>query len=194
MGYYAALLFAEQGAKIVAVSDISGAVMNQSGLDIAAMKEHISAGNPLNDFSGGSSMPAESILEVPCDILIPAAIGGVVTAENAGKLHCKYLVEAANGPLTPEADRILEDKGITVLPDIYANGGGVTVSFFEWVQNLQNFKWEEKDVHQKLERKMEVAFQKIWNVSKEKQVSLRTSAFIIAVQRVARAAIHRGFS
>lgn len=138
-------------------------------------------------------MDNADILEVPCDILVPAAIGGVVTADNASKLQCTYIVEAANGPLTPEADKILHDKGITVLPDIYANGGGVTVSFFEWVQNLQNFKWEEADVHAKLARRMEVAFAEIWAVAKEKQLPLRTAAFVVAVQRVARAAIHRGF-
>ena len=139
-------------------------------------------------------MPNKEILHVPCDILVPAAIGGVLTPENASSVDCKYIVEAANGPITPDADKILENKGIVVLPDIYANGGGVTVSFFEWVQNLQNFKWEEADVHAKLARKMEVAFEDIWKVSKERQLSLRTAAFVVAVQRVARAAIHRGFS
>ena len=194
VGSFAASIFAERGAKIIAVSDIEGAVHQPKGLDVTSLRAHVREGKRLDEFSGGAlSIPKSEILQVPCDILVPAAIGGVITADNALTIHSTYIVEAANGPITPEADRILQDRGIVVLPDIYANGGGVTVSFFEWVQNLQNFKWEEVDVNAKLARKMEVAFEEIWRVAKEKQLSLRTAAFVIAVQRVARAAIHRGF-
>lgn len=188
-------MFSERGAVVVAVSDVSEAVMNTSldGLDVEALRSHISQGKGLGSFPNGEQIPNKEILQVPCDILVPAAIGGVITEANAKSLSCKYIIEAANGPITPEADRLLLDQGMTVLPDIYANGGGVTVSFFEWVQNLQNFRWEEFDVNAKLARKMEIAFSEFWKVSKEKQVPLRTAAFIVAIERVTRAAIHRGF-
>lgn len=115
------------------------------------------------------------------------------TGENAGKLQCKFVVEAANGPTTPEGDAILRDRGVVVLPDIYTNAGGVTVSFFEWVQNLQNFKWEEEDVNRRLDRKMTDAFAQIWKIHKDKGVPLRTAAFVKALHEVTRAELHRGF-
>lgn len=126
-------------------------------------------------------------------MLIPAAIGGVITEDNASDLNCKVVVEAANGPTTPEADKILRERGIVALPDIYTNGGGVTVSFFEWVQNLQNFKWTEDEVNAKLEKAMTEAFSEIWKVHLETKLPLRTAAFVVALSRVTRARIHRGF-
>jgi len=193
VGSFAAQTYVERGATIIAVSDVSDAIINEEGLNIEDLRAHVDNGSRLGEFRGGSSINNKDILEVPCDILVPAAIGGVINESNAHRLNCKYIVEAANGPTTHGADRVLQDKGVVILPDIYANGGGVTVSFFEWVQNLQNFKWEEADVNAKLARKMEVAFEEIWDTSKDKQVSLRTAAFIVAVTRVARAEIHRGF-
>ena len=135
----------------------------------------------------------DSILTVPCDVLIPAAIGGVITEENVNALQCKVVVEAANGPTTPGADQELRRRGIVALPDIYTNGGGVTVSFFEWVQNLQNFKWTEEEVNDKLDKAMTDAFADIWSVHQEAKLPLRTAAFVKALQRVTRARIHRGF-
>lgn len=193
VGSFAAGLYHEQGGSVIAVSDVSSAVVNKDGLDIPALRHHIKEGNKLKDFPGGSSIPKDDIFCVPCDILVPAAIGGVITKENAGGIDCKYIIEAANGPTTPEGDKILQDKGVTILPDIFCNGGGVTVSFFEWVQNLQNFKWDEDDVNGKLERQMQLAFGRMWEAQKERGCSLRTAAFIKALQRVARAAVHRGF-
>jgi len=193
VGSWAADLLAQQGARVVAISDVSSAVVNEKGLDVTALRAHAATGRPLSEFTGGSSIPKDSILTVPCDVLIPAAIGGVITEGNAGQLQCKYVIEAANGPTTPGGDAVLRKRGITVLPDIFTNGGGVTVSFFEWVQNLQNFKWEEDDVNAKLDRKMTDAFAAIWKIHKEMGVPLRTAAFIKALQRVTRAELHRGF-
>lgn len=193
VGAFAADLFHEKGGSVIAVSDVSSAIINTSGLDIPALRNHIREGKKLQEFPGGSSIAKEDIFSVPCDILVPAAIGGVITSETAKVVDCKYIIEAANGPTTPEGDKILQDKGVTVLPDIFCNGGGVTVSFFEWVQNLQNFKWDEDDVNKKLERQMQLAFGRMWEAQKERGCSLRTAAFIKALQRVARAAVHRGF-
>lgn len=193
VGSWAADILTEMGGRVIAVSDVTGAIHNAKGLDIKALRAHVAAGKKLGDFTEADKVSSADILNTPCDVLIPAAMGGVITGENAAKLQCKVVVEAANGPTTPEGDRILRERGITVLPDIYTNGGGVTVSFFEWVQNLQNFKWEEDDVNRKLDRKMTDAFAAIWDIHKEKGVPLRTAAFVKALQRVTQAEVHRGF-
>lgn len=193
VGAWAAEILTEHGGKVTAVSDAFGAIQNENGLDIKALRAHVAAGKPLAEFGGGGAIPKEELLYMPCDVLVPAAIGGVIDKDNAARLQCKFVAEAANGPTTPEGDAILREKGIIVLPDIYTNGGGVTVSFFEWVQNLQNFKWDEDDVNRKLDRKMTDAFHKIWTIHKEKNVPLRVAAFVKALQEVTRAEIHRGF-
>lgn len=193
VGAWAADLYHAAGGKVIAVSDVSGAVFNPKGLDIPALRRHIANKNKLESFPGGEAIPVSAVLGVPCDVLVPAAIGGVITAETAPSLDCKFVVEAANGPTTPDGDHILRDRGIVVLPDIYTNGGGVTVSFFEWVQNLQNFRWEEEEVNQRLDQTMTEAFQAIWQIHEEKRIPLRTAAFVKALQRVTRAHIHRGF-
>lgn len=130
---------------------------------------------------------------MPCDVLIPAALGGVITAENAGRIQAKMIAEAANGPTTCEADQVLRERGVPIVPDIYTNGGGVTVSFFEWVQNLQNFKWTEQEVNEKLDFRMTESFRDLWEISTSENLPLRTSAFVLALQRVTRARVHRGF-
>lgn len=193
VGAWAAELITEQGGKVVAVSDVVGAVHNDKGLNIKALRQHIATGKTLASYPEGTSIDKSTILTIPCDVLIPAAIGGVINLETASKVDAKIVIEAANGPTTPEGDKILRDRGITVLPDIYTNGGGVTVSFFEWVQNLQNFKWEEDDVNERLDRKMTEAFKSIWDVHTERKIPLRTAAFVKALQRVTRAELHRGF-
>eukprot|EP00891_Asterochloris_glomerata_P007737 jgi/Astpho2/7737/Aster-07579 len=139
VGAWAAQLYQEGGGRVIAVSDAYGAVRNDKGLDIPALRKHLTEGGKLQDFPGGETFPKEEILFVPCDVLVPAAIGNVITSETAPKVEAKFVVEAANGPTTPQGDLILRDRNITVLPDIYTNAGGVTVSFYEWVQNLQNF-------------------------------------------------------
>ncbi|KAH7617205.1 hypothetical protein Ndes2526B_g07798 [Nannochloris sp. 'desiccata'] len=193
VGSWAAQVLHEYGGKVVAVADAFGAVANERGLDIPNLRHHLGEGHSLASFPDGVSIPLDTILGVPCDVLIPAAIGGVITAETVGQLQCKAVAEAANGPTTPEADQELRRRGIIALPDIYTNGGGVTVSFFEWVQNLQNFKWTEQEVNEKLDRAMTEAFANIWKVHQDTGLPLRTSAFVTALQRVTRARIHRGF-
>lgn len=140
VGAWAAELFTEEKGRVVAVSDAFGATHSDSGLDIKALRAHVAAGGKLADFAGGTAIDKNEILKVDCDVFVPAAIGGVIDEKTAGDVRAKYVVEAANGPTTPEGDRVLRERGVTVLPDIYTNGGGVTVSFFEWVQNLQNFR------------------------------------------------------
>ncbi|KAL6782420.1 GDH2 [Auxenochlorella protothecoides x Auxenochlorella symbiontica] len=193
VGAWAAQILHEHGGRVIAVSDVSGAIHCETGLDVPALRQHLADRQALTTFPGASTVPKEAILTVPCDVLIPAAIGGVITEANAGDLQCKVVVEAANGPTTPEADQILRDRGIVALPDIYTNGGGVTVSFFEWVQNLQNFKWSEAEVNTKLDVVMTDAFKAIWEIHEADGLNLRTAAFVKALQRVTRARVHRGF-
>lgn len=193
VGSWAAQILHEHGAKVIAVADAFGAVANERGLDVPSLRNHVGQEHSLSSFPDGIAIPKETILNVPCDILIPAALGGVITEENVKDLQCKLIAEAANGPTTFEADQELRSRGIVVLPDIYTNGGGVTVSFFEWVQNLQNFKWTEKEVNEKLDDTMTNAFASIWGICEETDIPIRTAAFVKALQRVTRARVHRGF-
>lgn len=192
VGTFTARIAAEMGAKIVAVSDITGATRNPDGLDVTSLLEHVKKTGGVTGFAGGADFAGEQLLYEDCDVLVPAALGGVITRENAGDIRAKIVVEAANGPTTPEANDLLEKRGVIIVPDIYANAGGVTVSYFEWVQNLQQFTWAEETVNKELEGKMQRAFETIWRVSQERQVSLRTAAFIIAIGRVGRSRVLRG--
>jgi len=193
VGSWAAEILHEHGGKVVAVADAFGAVANESGLDVPRLRKHVQDQHSLASFPDGKAIEKESILEVPCDVLIPAALGGVITAENAGRIQAKMIAEAANGPTTFEADQVLRERGVPIVPDIYTNGGGVTVSFFEWVQNLQNFKWTEQEVNEKLDFRMTESFRDLWEISTSENLPLRTSAFVLALQRVTRARVHRGF-
>ena len=193
VGSWAAQVLHDHGGRVIAVADAFGAIANERGLDVPALRKHVGDTHSLASFPDGVNIPLDSILTVPCDVLIPAAIGGVITADNVNSLQCKVIAEAANGPTTPEADQELRRRGIVVLPDIYTNGGGVTVSFFEWVQNLQNFKWSEEEVNEKLDKAMTSAFADLWKVHSDTNLPLRPSAFVMALQRVTRARIHRGF-
>jgi glutamate dehydrogenase (NAD(P)+) len=192
VGTFTARIAAELGAKIVAVSDVTGAVKNKDGLDVDACVAHVKKTGGVKGFAGGEDFPGDELLFCECDVLIPAALGGVITADNAADIRASVIVEAANGPTTPKANDLLEKRDVIIVPDIYANAGGVTVSYFEWVQNLQQFTWEEEDVNMKLERKMTKAFQTLWRVAKERNVSLRTAAFIVAIGRVGKARVLRG--
>jgi glutamate dehydrogenase/leucine dehydrogenase len=141
---------------------------------------------------GGDEVSNEELLELPCDILIPAALGNQITKKNAANLKCKMVVEGANGPTTPEADEILNDRGVLVIPDVVANAGGVTVSYFEWVQNVQELMWTEKEVFERLEQIMNKAFNDVYTIATGKKVTLRTAAYILGVGRVAKAMELRG--
>ncbi|KAL6503814.1 hypothetical protein OROGR_025737 [Orobanche gracilis] len=193
VGSWAARLIHERGGKVVAVSDITGAVKNHNGIDIPALLQHKDATGKLADFSGADGMASDELLTHECDVLIPCALGGVLNRENAGDVEAKFIIEAANHPTDPEADEILSKKGVIVLPDIYANSGGVTVSYFEWVQNIQGFMWEEEKVNQELKRYMTNAFRNIKSMCKSHDCDLRMGAFTLGVNRVARATTLRGW-
>jgi glutamate dehydrogenase (NAD(P)+) len=192
VGSWAARLIAEQGGRIVAASDAHGAVRNREGLDVTALMAHVAKHRSVAGFAGGDAFPGDTILVEECDVLVPAALGGVLTASIAPEVRAKYVLEGANHPTDPDADAILKKRGVTVLPDIYANAGGVTVSYFEWVQNLQQFYWDEERVSAELRRIMRSAFADLQTTAKKHGCSYRTAAFALAVERVARATQLRG--
>jgi len=196
VGSVAATILHEMGAKIVAVSDISGGIYNPKGLDIAAINKHVEA-HPRRLLEGYTAPGVEAItndelLLLDVDVLIPAALEHQIHADNAPFVKARVIVEAANGPTTPEADAILNDRGIVVVPDILANAGGVVVSYFEWVQDLQAFFWEEEEVNKNLHRIMVRSFNEVWEVSEKEGVPLRLAAYLLAVSRVAQSVRERG--
>ncbi|MDQ3986143.1 MAG: glutamate dehydrogenase [Actinomycetota bacterium] len=193
VGFWAVAIAAEMGAKIVAVSDITGGTYNGDGLDLEKLVKHRDESGTVADFPGGEQISNEALIECECDILIPAAIHGVINHENAERVTAKMVVEAANGPTTPVADAMLNDRGVTIVPDILANCGGVTVSYFEWVQNIQQFRWELDQVNFELKKKMTRATNSVCSRSEEEGTTLRDAAFDIAVERVVRAAELRGY-
>lgn len=193
VGSWAAKLFHEQGAVVVAVSDVHGGIYNPEGLDVPALLEHANADKPLADFGGCTTLPGGEVLTVDCDILVPAAVGHVITADNAADIKARYVIEGANAPTTLDADVILEERGVTVVPDIYANAGGVTVSYFEWTQNTQQLSWSEEDVNTRLEHYMVEGHRRIRATMEEHDLtSMRTAAFVAAVKRVQDATALRG--
>ncbi|CAK8539531.1 unnamed protein product [Lathyrus sativus] len=193
VGTWAAKSIFERGGKVVAVSDISGAICNPNGIDIAALLKHKADNASLVDFSGADAMDPKDLLTHDCDVLIPCALGGVLNKENADDVRAKFIIEAANHPTDPDADEILSKKGVIILPDIYANAGGVTVSYFEWVQNIQGFMWDEDKVNLELKRYMTRAFKNIKGMCKTHDCDLRMGAFTLGLNRVARSTLLRGW-
>ncbi len=191
VGSYAGLLLHQAGAKIIGVGDHTGGVTNADGLDAEALFEHVRREGSVASFPG-DRISNEELLVMDCDILIPAALGGVITRDNAKDIEAKMVVEAANSPITTIADEILGERGIYIVPDILANAGGVTVSYFEWVQNIQVFTWSEEQVNSELEKYMLPAYQAVLKVMNDRQVNMRTAAFCIAIERVAGAERIRG--
>ncbi|WP_373847138.1 Glu/Leu/Phe/Val family dehydrogenase, partial [Delftia acidovorans] len=192
VGGTAGKLFADAGAKVVAVQDHTGTIHNANGLDVPALLAHVAAKGGVGGFDGAEAMDAADFWSVDCDILIPAALEGQITKENAGKIKAKMVIEGANGPTTTEADDILTEKGVLVLPDVLANAGGVTVSYFEWVQDFSSFFWSEDEINARLVRIMQDAFAAIWQVAQQHGVTLRTATFIVACQRILHAREMRG--
>jgi glutamate dehydrogenase (NAD(P)+) len=182
----------DQGGRIVAVGDAGGAVRNADGLDIPALLEHVRTTRSVAGFAGGEAITNEALLLLDVDVLVPAALGGVITEANASEVRAKIVLEAANAPTTPKADEILQARGVIVLPDIWVNAGGVTVSYFEWAQNIQQFSWDEERITSELARHMREAYATLAHVARERKVSLRTAAFIVAIGRVGRATTLRG--
>ncbi len=193
VGSFAAKFLHEAGCKVIAVSDVTGGLHEPNGLDISSLTDYVKENRVIEGSGQGKKLSNEELLTIQCDFLVPAALGGVIHKMNADHLNCRFVIEAANGPTTPPGDEILFDKSIPVIPDILTNAGGVTVSYFEWVQNLQQFRWEEDDVNAKLEKKMVSAYSEVSALRKEKKVSFRTAAFMVAIDRVARSVKLRGF-
>jgi glutamate dehydrogenase (NAD(P)+) len=185
VGSISAKMFASQGAKVVAVSDVYGAIRNEKGLDIPALVDHVAKTKKIVGFAGGTALDPKELLTTECDILVPAALENQITAEVAGRIRTKIIVEGANGPTTHEADEILQKKGIVVVPDILANGGGVTVSYFEWVQDRMGFFWRESEVNERLEEIMVQSFEDVRRMAAAHGVSYRIAAYMVAIQRVA---------
>ena len=192
VGSFAGRFLNEMGSKIIAVSDVNGGLYDPDGLDITSLIDYNNKNGTVKGFSQGDSVSNEDILNIECDFLIPAALGGVIHKMNVEKLNCRVIIEAANGPVTPPADDILFKKGVYVIPDILTNAGGVTVSYFEWVQNLQQFQWTEEEVNDKLENKMVAAFNEVSSMMKSKKTSMRMAAFAVAIDRVAKSFELRG--
>ncbi len=194
VGYYAAKLSKEIfGARIVAVSDSKGGIYCETGLDPDAVLKHKRETGSVVDFPGTEPISNRELLELDVTLLWPAALENVITEENADQIKAKIIAEAANGPTTPEADHILHEKGVFVIPDFLCNAGGVTVSYFEWVQNITGYYWSEEEVHEKLDQKMTQAFHAVLEMHKKKKVHMRLAAYLVAVQRVAEAMKLRGW-
>ena len=191
VGSWAARMLHETGAQIVAVSDVNGGIFKDTGLDVAKVIEHLKATGSVAGFSGARAISNEELLMLDVEVLIPAALGGAITRDNVDGVRAKLIVEAANSPITPRADEALNKKGIPVIPDILANGGGVTVSYFEWVQNLQQFHWSLEKVNSELEKRMRRAWQAVHHRCVEEKIPLRIAAFIEALQKVALATRQR---
>lgn len=194
VGSVSAKLLSERGLKVIAISDITGGYYNKKGIDVEKAIQHVQ-NNPdktLEGFNGGDKITNEELLELECDVLIPAAREDQITKNNAARIKAKLIVEGANGPTTASADPILEEKGIVVVPDIVANAGGVTVSYFEWVQDRMGFYWTAEMVNERLERMMLTAFENVFDCAKKYKVSLRLGAYILAVDKVARTLKLRG--
>jgi glutamate dehydrogenase (NAD(P)+) len=189
VGSIAAELLTKQGSKIVAISDRTGGYYNKSGLDIAAAVAHAKQHRSLEGFKGGESITNEDLLTLSVDVLVPAALENVITSKNAGKVQAKIIAEGANGPTTAGADSILDEKGIFVVPDILANAGGVTVSYFEWVQDRGGYFWSEETVNQRLEEIMTRSFTDVLGLARQHKVNMRTAAYMLSISRVA--TVHR---
>ncbi len=192
VGSWCAKFLHQEGGRIVAISDLSGAIYNKDGIDILGLLRYVREKGVIAHFPGAEAMPADSLLTVECDVLIPAALGNVLTAENAEDVRAKYIIEGANGPTDPEADEQFIKRELRVVPDILANAGGVVVSYFEWVQNVQQFRWREDRVNAELQTVMLQAYNQVKNIAKDARSDLRTAAFQLAISRVSRATALRG--
>jgi glutamate dehydrogenase (NAD(P)+) len=191
-GHLARILSGEEQARVVAVSDVEGGLYNERGLDVPALLAHAAAGSPVSKFADGDAVSNEALLQLPCEYLCPAALGGVINEANAGRLDCKVVVEGANAPTTVGGDAVLDARGVTVIPDFLANAGGVVVSYFEWTQNLQQHRWDLEYVRGELAKKMVATYREVRDYAAARKVSLRTAAYALALARVAEAERLRG--
>jgi glutamate dehydrogenase (NAD(P)+) len=193
VGSHTALIMQQEGARVIAVSDVSGGIYNAKGLDIPELiRRYRNSGQSLADMNMGDTVTNEELLELDCTVLVPAALSEQITAKNADRLRCRILAEGANGPTTLEADRILEEKGVFIIPDILANSGGVIVSYFEWVQDLQRFFWSASDIQHRLHDLITSAFQRTLQFSIERRTSMRMAALMSGIDQIAQAHLQRG--
>jgi glutamate dehydrogenase (NAD(P)+) len=194
VGTWASKLLAEKGCKIVAISDISGGYYNADGIDIEeAIAYRTESDNSLEGFPGATKITNPELLELDVDLLCPCAMEDQITDQNADNIKAKLIVEGANGPVSANADAILDTKGVTIIPDILANAGGVTVSYFEWVQNRRGHYYTEKEVNEKADPKLQAAFEEVWNTAKQHDCSLRLAAYVVGIQRVSAGIEVKGF-
>ena len=193
VGSHAARLLAEQGARIVAVSDADGAIASEDGLDIPRLFQWVDENGTVAGFNGSQAITHEQVLAYEADVLIPAALEDAITEENARAVQAKIIIEAANGPVTPGAHDSLTSRGVTIVPDILANAGGVTVSYFEWTQNIQQYRWDLERVNTELEKVMRRSYADVAGVAKRRNIDMRTAAFVLAIRRVAKAATTRQY-
>ena len=182
----------QRGVKVIAVGDRYGSIYNSKGIDIPALLRHGASGKSVKDFPNAEPTSSEDLLTTPCTILVPAALERVINLKNAGQLRCRVLAEGANGPTTPEADAVLAGSDIFIIPDILCNAGGVTVSYFEWVQDIQQFLWSEEQVNQKLQELMLKAFHQVRFLARERKFTMRSAALSLGVQKVAKEKLRRG--
>ena len=192
VGLYAAKLFAERGCKVVGISDVTGAYYNENGIDVLGAIEHAGKNRNLEGFKGGDKISNAELLASDCDVLVPAALEKVFTSENASKVKAKLIVEGANGPTTPEADHIFKQNGIVVIPDIMANAGGVTVSYFEWAQDRMGYFWKESEVNERLEDVLLTNLRELRAIKNARNATFRTAAYALAIDRVVKALKLRG--
>jgi glutamate dehydrogenase (NAD(P)+) len=185
VGGIGAMLMHREGYKIISISDMYGAILNDKGLDMPAVLAHIKKTGRLDGFAEAEPVDSLEAIEMPCEVLVPAATENQITTQNVDRIKTRLIVEGANGPCTAKASRILDERGVMVVPDILANAGGVTVSYFEWVQDRMGYFWTEERVNNSLEQVMVKSFDDVWNVSLKYQVSMRIAAYILAIDRVA---------
>jgi glutamate dehydrogenase (NAD(P)+) len=194
VGSWAARLMQQLGATMVGASDATGAIRSEKGIDAVELARHIfEEGGKLTEFPGAEVISPDDLLAIPCDVLIPAALGGMIHEGNADRIDCRMIVEGANSPTTPAADEILIGKGVQVIPDVMANAGGVIGSYFEWVQNLQHFQWGEREFNDKLGGIIRKAYRDVASRAKEERISLRDSAYLLGIERVVEASRMRGY-
>jgi glutamate dehydrogenase (NAD(P)+) len=182
----------QRGVRILAIGDRYGAIRNPKGIDIPALSRHVAAGKLVKDFPGAETISADELLTTPCTVLVPAALERVINEKNAGRLRCRILAEGANGPTTPDADVILAQSDIFIIPDVVCNAGGVTVSYFEWVQDIQQLWWKETQVNERLQELMQRAFHQVRNLAVERRLTMRTAALSLGVQKIAKEKQRRG--
>jgi glutamate dehydrogenase (NAD(P)+) len=192
VGSVAAKMFAQRGSKVIGISDVTGGYVNRNGIDISSAIAYAQEHHSLDGFQGGQHVTNAELLEVECDVLVPAALEKVLTAENAERVNAKLIVEGANGPTTPEADHILQRKGTVIVPDIIGNAGGVIVSYFEWVQDRQGYFWKESEVNERLEEQLLANFRKVREVALARNIPYRTAAYMVAIDRVTKSIKTRG--